>query len=1839
MKKILLAFTAALVIFSCSKKDNPIEGPNFDQAKSLFVDYISAYTSGVISAQSKIKIKMAKPLEEVKPGAVVSSELFEFEPSLQGKAYWEDNRTIIFEPAEKLPNGASYTAKFDLAEILPDSKDKGEFKFAFRTIPQNFDVKMLGMALYDSKDLSKVKLNGQVQTADDVDNKAVEQILSAAQNQNNLSISWTHTSPTRHSFIIENVKRGEKPSEVNIAWNGDKIGVKESDDLDYEIPSINDYKVLSVNIARGSQDYISVLFSDPLMPKQNLKGFITLGSNQPRYVIDQNELKLYPTAEVEGTVSLKIFSKIKNSAGYTLKEDFSKELELTQAKPDVRMAANSGTIIPNSEGLIIPFEAVGLKAVDVTVVQIFEDNILQYLQVNSMGDEYELNRVGRPVARKTINLLETGVTDLNQWNRYTLDIAEFTKVQPGAMYQIKLGFRKGQSAYFCPNAEEGELENLDNWDNTEENSNWDNYENYYSYNNYNWRERENPCHDSYYMYRSLPTKLVLASDLGLVAKRSDHGDLHVFTTNMLDTKPLSDVSLAVYDYQQQAIGSGMTNNEGQAKIKIKGKPFLLVAKSGDQMGYLKIDDGSSLSLSNFNVTGQKIQKGVKGFIYGERGVWRPSDDIYLTFILEDKENVLPDGYPVVLEFNNPQGQQVKKIVKTESISGMYAFQLSTAADAPTGSWQAVVKAGGATFSKYLKIETIKPNRLKIDLDFKRDRLTALDETISGDLNVKWLHGATAGGLKAEYEMFVSPVKTTFEDYPGFSFDDESKYFYAERQEVFSGRLDANGFAKVNLDLYVENNPPGALRATFSGKVYEEGGNFSIDQVSIPYYPYTSFVGLKAPEGDKRGMLLTDEDHNIRIVSVDAKGQPVSKQNIEVELYKLDWRWWWDNSYDNIGNYVSRSYNTPLQSTTINTSNGQGKWDLKIEYPDWGRYYVKVTDPESGHSAGQVVYVDWPGWAGKGKRGDAGGVSMLNFEVEKEDYKVGEPIKLTFPSTKGGRVLVSLETGKKIIQSFWVETEEKSTAIQFEATSDMSPNVYAHISLIQPHAQTANDLPIRMYGVQSIKVVDPNTTLKPLIAMPKELNPEQTFEVKVSEQNGRTMAYSVAMVDDGILDLTKFKTPSPWETFYAREALGVKTWDLYDDVIGAYGGKLERLLAIGGDAPLEAQDAKKANRFKPVVKYLGPFQLEAGETATHKITMPQYVGSVRTMVVAAHEGAYGSVEQTTPVKQGVMVLATLPRVAGPGEEMDLPVTVFVNDAKVKQVTVSVKEEGQLKLIGQKNQSLAFDKPGEKVVYFKVKAAEALGFAKVSVSAKGGNITANNEIELDVRASNPELVDVQDQLISANESWTASYAPLGMMGTNGGLIELSSLPSLNLEQRLRYLIRYPHGCIEQTTSSVFAQLYLEEFVALSDERKKQIASNINAAIQRMSSFQTVNGGMSYWPGQVEESDWGTNYAGHFLLEAKKKGYAVPEGLLSKWTKFQKRQANQWSKGGRRDNDLIQAYRLYTLALADEKALGAMNRMKEMDNISTVAKWRLALAYALAGHKGPAETMIDGLSQTVEKYDRPSYTYGSRLRDRAMILETLSVLERKEEAYTILEEIAQHMGDKDRWMSTQTTAYSLVAIASYTKGAELNQAMQFEVNVGSAVASFQKGKYVTQVLIDEKEKSQPVVIKNKGGSPLYARLIRTGIPLGGNETAGAQNIKMTVSYKDQNGKSLSVSDLNQSANFTAQVTVHHLGVRGEYKDLALTQIFPSGWEIINSRLNYTPDAGNGDQPDYMDIRDDRVMQYFDLKPNEKKTFEVKLNASYKGKFYLPAVAIEAMYDNSIYARTAGQWVKVVE
>ncbi|GAA4850784.1 MG2 domain-containing protein [Algivirga pacifica] len=1841
-------YTPFFILLSCwvlsaCKYSASNQNDTFSSPKSLFVDQISSFTAGKVSIGTDIRIKLTKNISD-SIRTVAVEDVFTFSPTIKGKAAWQDDRTLVFTPSSPLQSNHQYHVQANLKSIFPEiDPERSQFKFTFETLEQNFSYEVIGLKVYDQTDLTRVKLEGIIETADITPFDKVKKMLEAEQEGEGRAIDWKvgGKANTFH-FTVNDIIRGKDDSEVELSFNGEAIGVDRSTEYEIDIPTLDTFEVTSTRIVRGNENYISVLFSDPINNRQNLNGLVAFNSTskKPRIVVNLNELKVYPTHKTKTQEALKIFKGIENTAGYKLKEDYTAALQFAQIKPAVRLVNKDNKVImPNSKGLVLPFEAVGLKAVDVTVIRVFENNMLQYFQTNALGESKQLRRVAKPVIRKTIPLNTTDVNDLNAWNRYTLDLEDILTTEQGALYQVEIGFNKANSLYFC--AANEAIESLpqeeDNWDAEEETSYWDDVEYYYNP-NYNWQERDNPCSASYYGRRRSASKMIFASDLGMIAKQRDGGKMAVFVTNLLNTSPLSGVEVEVYDYQQQLINREATDGNGKAIIELDSKPFVVVAKKDNQTGYLKVDDGSALSLSNFDITGTQVQKGLKGFIYGERGVWRPGDFIHLGFMLEDTEGTLPENHPVVMELYNPSNQLVYRKVNEVSVDHLYRFDFETLEDAPTGSWRAEAKVGGAVFSKTIKIETIKPNRLKIDLSFPKETFTAKDRAISGNLNVRWLSGAKANNLKAEYDLLLRPMKTTFKGYANVSFDDESKSFSSDRNQVFEGRVDNEGKAKININLGGVSKAPGALMVNLYGKVYEEGGEFSIGNTSVPFYPYTSFVGVKAPEGDRRGILLTDQDHSVRVVSVDAEGNPVDRNNISVELYKLNWKWWWDNSYDNISNYLSRSYKSPIAKGKIDTRNGEGSWNLRVNHPEWGRYYLKVEDPVSGHSAGQVVYLDWPGWAGKGKRGGLDGASMLDFGIEKEEYKVGEQITLSIPSTQGNRVLVSLETGSEQLQTFWVETEEGNTTISFEATPDMAPNIYAHITMIQPHEQTINDLPIRLYGVQSIKVIDQETVLEPVINMPKELRPEQTYTVEVSEKSGKAMAYTLAIVDEGLLDITNYKTPEPWSSFYSREALGIKTWDVYDDVMGAFSGKLEHLLAIGGDEEIAPKDQNETNRFKPVVEFLGPFKLEAGDKMVHTIKMPQYIGSVKTMVVATGNNAFGSSDLVTPVKQPLMISATLPRVAGPGESMKLPVNVFALEDKIKEVQLSIETSGALVAKGAKQQKVRFYNAGDKVIFFDLEAKELLGQGTVKVTAKSGGITATYDINLDIIPRNPGITVVSDTLLDSDAKWSYAYQPIGIAGENKAYVEVSTLPSLNIEQRLGYLIRYPHGCVEQTTSAVFAQLYLDKLMELTDEQKNEIQTNVDAGISRLKTFQLGNGGLSYWPGQEEANHWGTNYAGHFLVEAKKAGYAVPEGMLSQWISYQSNKAENWTaSNGDGDHALIQAYRLYTLALAEQPALGAMNRMKEDLSLSTNAKWRLALAYAIAGYKDQAEVLIEGGNELIASTseDAYRYTYGSETRDKAMLLETLTVLDKRTHAFEVLMKIASNMANKAHWMSTQTTAYSMIAIAKYAAEIGMEGETDVLVNVDGEEKELSGKEYLYQTSLQKADKKTSITLSNEGGSPVFVRVIRSGTPLTGTESSSKKNLSMEVTYEDMSGNVLDVTQLKQGTSFKAIVSVKNPGVNGHYKDMALTQIFPSGWEIINTRLDGSMALST---TDYMDIRDDRVMHYFDLKKNEVAEFEVLLNASYQGKYYLPAVTSAAMYDNTIYATKAGQWVTVV-
>ncbi|HEX5554830.1 MAG TPA: MG2 domain-containing protein, partial [Chitinophagaceae bacterium] len=1725
-----------------------------------FAAYISGYTGGVISKNHTILIKLAKaPLKNVDTGVALSKSLLTFSPAIAGKTSWKDHTTLVFTPSEPLKSGAIYTATLQLDKLVPVSDKKFDrFVFGFQVIPQSFEMQPIGLKASGTMGLEQFDYEGKLLTADQADDEAVEKVVTAHYAGKEVALQWEHLNSTTHIFTIPGLKRGKQPRALKLTWSGEPIGVRLSGGETIAVPAEHDFRLLNARVGEGATPAVHFFFSDPLDDEQSFNGLVKIDTLvKMTYSIDGNELTVYPGRPLSGSQEVHVYQGIKNVNQQALVKDSTLHLVFEDLKPAVRFIGQ-GNILPSTNGLILPIEAVNLKTIQLRVIKIYPDRIGQFLQVNDLDGSEGLTRVGRPILQKVIHLDNMGVQDLGKWNRFTLELSKLISPDPGAIYQIAICFTKQDVALGCAVKEDGEgLKHPDDpreqtdeapFDDGDSRYFYDDFGQYYG-SDYKWSERNNPCNSAYYSGgNNVIKRNILATDIGLIAKRGTDNSLMIVATNLKTAAPRSGVTLRIFNPQLQQIGTTSTGADGMATLNTPDKAFLVEAEDDHQWAYLKLMDGTALSVSQFDVSGSRVQQGIKGFLYGERGVWRPGDSIYLSFMLEDKIRRLPDHHPVVFTLTNPRGMTVQRRVSTASVEGLYSFATATAADAPTGNWTAEVKVGGATFSKIIKVETIKPNRLKIALRFPGDRLTPDQNT--GKLHVRWLSGATAGNLHASYEMILSKAPTTFKGYTGYQFDDPVNDFKTVDRTVFDGQLDARGDAIIHPSISLEAGAPSSLKAYFKGKVYEPGGNFSINYQSVPYYPYSKYIGIKVPGSNDYGnMLDLDKNYDIQVATVNTGGRPIDMDSLEVKVYKTRWRWWWEQNENAGANFVNNKYYQQVMTQKVSTKNGKGSFSLRIHSPEWGRYYIRVTDSSSGYTAGAFVYFEWPANAGSTLAGMPGGATRLSFTSDKQVYQVGEKIKLYIPGSGDGRAFITVEDGSHVIGTYWMKEKKGSNEFTIPVTAEMSPNVYIDVAEIQPHGQTVNDLPIRQYGIIGVKVEDPATVLQPEISMPEELRPNKKVSLNIREKSGKPMAYTIAIVDEGLLDLTGYKTPAPWNVFYAKEALGVKTWDVFDHVIGAYGARIERLLSIGGDGAVTEKPQAQNIRFKPVVKFLGPYFLEKGKTATHSFVMPNYIGEVRAMVVAGYQGAYGSVDKSVKVTQPLMILSTLPRVAGPGEQISLPVNIFAMKKGVQDITVKVSTDPHFSITGGTTRRIHLDQPGDSLVEFTLQVNDLTGNGKIHVVASGGGYTATNDIELAVRNPNPPETHVLSKSLQPGESWAPDIKLFGIKGTNSLQLEVAAIPPLNLGKRLNFLLEYPYGCLEQTVSAAFPQLYMDKLVPLSEAQKKAISTHTRAAIQALNGFQQAGGGFTYWPGSNYADDWVTSYAGDFLLEARKKGYHVMNDVLDKWAAYQTGRAGDWNPQKKHPDDLVQAYRLYTLALAQRPLWSAMNRMRGLQQLSLQARWRLADAYMIAGKQQVAEQLVTSAGTAIPSYRSMGYSYGSATRDKAMILQTLTDMGDQDKGFVLARDLS-HTLNSDEWLNTQETAYSLIALAGFYAHRKAASEVHYSYRIDHRAPVAQKTTLPeSRVDLPVKDQAPGLEISNTAKGTLYAQVVIRGTSATGQETATQHDLQMQVRYQTTDGKALDPGTLKQGTGFVAEITVRNPGLRGDYQHLALS------------------------------------------------------------------------------------------
>ncbi|WP_273444586.1 alpha-2-macroglobulin family protein [Neolewinella agarilytica] len=1829
---LILSFLLIITLFpACDQKDAAVSAAT--EAVAIPAA-LQAHTSGVIGRGESIYVQFAEAPEGE------AADLISVSPATKGTASMAGN-TLTYTPEGNWAAATSYRVRVKIA-------GEEDFVFSFSTPERRAEVITDGV--YIPKGGTDLQITGRVVTNDASSTEEIGRLLSAKQGGKTLDVVVeAGADALSYTYTVLGPDRGKSPEPVTISYDGEKMGFKGvSGELSVAIPASDDFRVENLLVDENSDGAIVARFSDALDPKQNFKGLVTFNTAMTYTTsVDGNLLKIYPKGDNLGEVNVTLTDGIKNTAGVRLGRAASWKLNLGRTEPMLR-TVGEGAILPHTGKRLFPFEAVGVQAVRIELVQIFANNINQYLQDNSLAstpNDWTLRRVGKIVVQERIELSSlSAAVNSSRWTRYAIDLGKYIKDEEAAIYQIRLGFTMEDAVAGCEAeaSDFGVSEPSDEQDDfsvgfTETVSKFGDYYGVYGYyDGFDWDDRKNPCMPAYYNRDKFITQNIISSNLGLIAKRNPDKSTLVFATDLISARPREGVRVRAYSYQQQELYSGTTDASGRVLMTTEEAPALITADLGDDVAYLDLNSGD-LSMSRFDISGTESAGGIKGAFYTERGVWRPGDEVFLNFVLQDRQQRLPDNYPVEFVLQDAQGRVVERrtVLPAFKSGGLYPLPFTTKKSDVTGNWTATVNAGGKTYRCPLMIETVKPNRLSIDLILPAGGLSPGNETAT--LNSKWLYGAPASNLKAEVLMNVSERSPDFPKWGDYVFLDPARELEnLGQEEIFSGTLDESGNSPLEIPLS-EGSMPGPLYAGLSTKVFEPGGNFSIDNQRIPVDPYAVYAGVRLPEGKWGGKRVAlNGGSTVEVGTVNTSGEAVSGRKLNIGLYRVNWRYWWQDNNDNVAR-LNSSRHTEAMETYSATTNSNGSASVKVEVPRWGRYLLRVCD-EGGHCTGDYFYAGY-----NQQEGDRESASLLQLKADNPEVAEGQQVNIKVPTSAGGSLLVSLETGAGSIEQFWVEAEAGETTISFEADERMVPTVYANVSLLQPYEQTTNDRPVRLYGTVPIKVTDPATVLTPELTVADEWKPRESVTVSVTESGGKDMNYTLAVVDEGLLGLTRFQTPDLHDKFYAKEAMSVRTYDLYKFVIGSLNGEFGKVLAIGGDGGEMDDETQSANRFEPVVRHLGPFQLAGGKTGRHEIELPNYVGAVRLMVVASSAEAFGTAAKRIPVRQPLMLLPTLPRVLGPGERVDMPVNVFAMTDKVRNVSLNVAESAGLVNVGSNNQSMSFSAAGDQLAYFPLQVGDKTGIAKFSVSGSGNGESASQEVEIDVRHPNEITSRSSTVAITAGSSETIAYENFGLPGTQEASLELSSLPAMQLDRHLRYLLRYPYGCVEQTTSPAFAQLYLDKVTELTPAQEKERRMNVNAGLQAMRKFQTSSGGMGYWPGDRTPHPWASNYVMHFLIEAERAGFSVPQDLKKNLMAFQGKAAGNWRSGNgdyyvsSRQRTLDQAYRLYGLALGGKAEIGAMNRLKgAKPSLSAPARFQLAAAYAIVGQKAASADLISGGETDVKAYRELGYTFGSDIRDMSIILEGQLAAGQDSDAGKQAFRLAERIS-KRNWLSTQEAAFAFVAIGKMSEVDNRSLSADFTLpGVARNAVGAKTGIY--RIDLPTEAGSGSFTLKNTGTATLYATVVTSGKARAGEEETKNENLVLSVTYTDDDGNAIDVSNLPSGTDFVANYTVKNPGTLGmNYRQLALKSLLPSGWEVSNDRLSAAGAAGEEGSYLYRDFRDDRVYTFFHLNRGETKNFALRMTATYPGRYYLPTQVSEAMYANDVKAAVKGRWVEV--
>ncbi|MEZ5013893.1 MAG: MG2 domain-containing protein [Chitinophagales bacterium] len=1737
----------------------------------------------------------------------VAEPLLTFDPPVAGRFQIASSDKIIFSPSKGFSESEKYTVKLTDAiytyatDDLPVKADPISFHTPY--------LQIISADMFWSKDelSNDIVLNANVHLTA---NMAIEDVGShfraeSANGQHTIKCLSTSAGKSMQIAIfgISTEQANDKLSFTIKKGVGSPGSIwKTEKDLTYktEVPNVSDLEIRDITAEHnGLEGTITVIANQQIgNPDPEKQIQIT-----PRVDFTcektMNGLVIKSDAfDARETYSITLSNSLYGVAGGKMKDDYTQNIAFGELEPSIAFVQDQGMYLGRKGNKNIAVQIVNIPEVKVEVIKIFENNILGFMRDGFRYNWYDTYDE------------EEGYWDYFDYQDVNTDLygsVIYTKAYTTAKLEKLNGAR---------------ILHIDYPDKLER-------------------------FDGFYVIKVSSTEkqwltdaqIVSVSDIGLIAKATDD-EVVVFANSIESAAPISGVKVNFISSNNQTLFTATTDKNGIAKfsgLKEALPDFdvnLITAKSGTDYNFLPFSK-TQVSTSRFDVGGKRLNESdLDAFLYAERNLYRPGETMHIACVVRSYAWETPPNLPMKIKVIAPSGKIFKSIKKTLDAEGACSADFELPANAVTGTYSVQVFSPNDILiaSKNISVEEFMPDRIRVSGKLQK-KIFYPGDSVLLSIHADNLYGTPASNRNWESSMTLNRSWFTSKKFPGYSFNLTTGIDYFSTLDG-TGQTDKQGDAEQMYSISSGYTNIGILDGRILSTVFDESGRpvYAVQDFTVHTQDHLFGIG----DFDYYGK--TDHAVTIPFVAVDMQDKVVNGAQADVVVVKHEY----ETVIEKHGSYYSYRSNhiekIMMEKTmTISGENTRITYTPKIS----GSYEVRIFIPGATAYVGRNFYAY--GWGSTQSNSfEVNTEGNINIVADKDAYLTGEEANLLFTAPFNGKILVTVERDK-VFSNYYLQTDNKTASMKLKMNSEDVPNIYVTATLFRPGDNSGLPLTVA-HGIINLKVDDPDKKLSVQVTHAKNSRSDtkQTIKIKTEPHT----QFTLAVVDEGILQIKNYASPDPYAYFYMAHALGVFSYDLYAQLYPEL--YIQNLLSGGDGFDLEGRtNPMTANRVKLISYWSDILQTDGSGNASYTIDIPHFSGDLRVMVVAYKGDKFGSSESHMIVADPFVVTTSLPRFLTPGDTVTVPVTLANTTDKGASGSVALKVEGPIRIAGSENISFKAGAKEEGSVAFKIVATGNTGIAKLTVSAKGLGETFTESNEISVRPPASLQKRTGSGSIKGGESLTVAM-PAGFIkeGSKASLT-VSRSPLIQFADDLDYLVQYPHGCVEQITSGAFPQLYYGDMVRSlygKDHPDLEPDRNVQKAINMLQNMQMSNGAMMYWPGYGTESWWGTIYAAHFLLEAKKAGFEVDQSVLDKSFGYMRSMLKQkktfvyrYNATESREVAMKEVfYSIYVLALAGKADISVMNYYKaNMSLVPLDGKYLLAFAYDLAGDKKNFQNLLPSTFSGEESVQVFGGSFYSPIRDRAIALNCMLDTDPDNQQVGILSQQLSTMMKKQRYLNTQERVFAFLAfgkIARKTKDSNVTASVFLN---NKEIGTF-NGK---ELLIEDATLlSGNVEIRTKGSGSLYYFWRASGNTADGSYKEEDNFLRVRKTFLNKYGQSITLNNVKQNDLIIVRIAL--TGSTGTYVDnVVITDMLPAGFEIENSRLRESPsnpwikDAANAD---YMDMRDDRINLYTSAEPTTKY-FYYTVRAVSPGYFKMGPVSADAMYNEEYHSYNGAGFVRI--